>query len=250
MGSRGIVSGQSVEPGQRPGGSTPIRRNHLLAALADSEFEAIRPDLQKVDLVAKQVLSEAGEHPAYAYFPEGGVLSFTLDLPGSGLVEFGIVGRDGLSSFSATRAGRVSPVRTVVQIGSHEAYRIPSERLRAAIAASPSLSMQVQDFLYNFMGQMAFTAVSNARHSLVERLSRWLLMCNDRLDDDEVPLTHEFMAMMLGAQRTSVTSSLHILEGEGAIRSRRGVVRILDRRRLERIAGEAYYNPVRPIAGP
>ncbi len=247
MGSGSIVSGQSVNPARRPDEPRPLRRNQLLSALTDAEFEALLPDLEKVDLATKQTLSEAGEHPAFAYFPEGGILSFTLELPASGLVEFGIVGRDGISSFSAIRAGRVSPVRTIVQVGGHGAYRIRSERLRAAIARCPALSLGIQDFLYNFMGQMALTAVSNARHSLAERLSRWLLMCNDRLDGNEVPLTHEFMAMMLGAQRTSVTSSLHILEGDGAIRSRRGVVRILDRARLEAIAGEAYYNPVRAI---
>lgn len=233
---------QSVEPPAASNDGQPVFRNSLLAALGETQLAALRPRLEKVELQTKQVVNEAGEHPTYAYFPEGGVLSFTLNLPVSGLVEFGILGREGISSFSVLHPGRRSPVQTIVQIGGYEAHRIRSGELREALVEIPDLSVQIQTFLYNFMGQMAFTAVSNVRHSLVARLARWLLMCNDRLDTDDVHLTHEFMAMMLGAQRTSVTTSLHVLEGERAIRSRRGVVRITDRRKLEEIAGEAYYH--------
>lgn len=227
---------------------SPVR-NRILRSVGARTFERLARELEPVELQSRQELSRAGRHPEFAYFPEGGILSFTLKLAVSGEVEFGIVGREGLSTFSAMWEGQISPVSTFVQIGGVAAHRIESATLRSILADHPDLQTAIQTFLYNFMGQMAFTAVSNARHTLAERLSRWLLLCDDRLDDGEIRLTHEFMAMMLGAQRTSVTSTLHVLEGEGAIRSRRGVVRIVDRDRLQRCAGEAYLDPLKGLAG-
>lgn len=232
----------------RPGTRSRIR-NHILRSLSDRTFERLFCELELVELESRQILSPSGTHPEYAYFPEGGLVSFTLKLPVSGQVEFGIVGREGVSSFTAMWEGRTSPVRTIVQVGGSPGYRIRSERLRAVLDGHPDLQTAIYHFMYNFMGQMALTAVSNARHTLAERLSRWLLLCDDRLDGREIRLTHEFMAMMLGAQRTSVTTTLHVLEGEGAIRSRRGVVVVLDRTRLEQCAGEAYLDTTKVITG-
>lgn len=239
--------GDSARPRLHDGG--PVR-NHILAQLSPGTFERLAGEMELVELRARQVLSPAGQHPEFAYFPEGGVVSFTLRLPVSGEVEFGIVGREGMSSFTATWEGRLSPVSTIVQIGGAAAHRIRSRTLRSILSDHPDLQNAIHSFLYMFMGQMALTAVSNARHTLAERLSRWLLLCDDRLDDGEIRLTHEFMAVMLGAQRTSVTSTLHILEGEGAIRSRRGVVVVVDRARLERCAGEAYLDPLTERSNP
>ncbi len=217
--------------------------NHFLRSLSASSVELLLQDAVRVDLVAKQILQSAGEVPRFIYFPEGGIISFTLALPSSGNAEFGIVGREGICCFSGVKATQPSPVVAVVQVGGSMAYRIEAAHLRAVAARHPDVQSAVVSTLYGFMTQMAITAISNARHPLGARLARWLLMCDDRLDRRDVPLTHEFMALMLGSQRTSVTAALHVIEGEGAIRSQRGLVQIRDRARLERIAGEAYYAP-------
>ncbi len=214
--------------------------NGILRALSPDSLSALSADLDLVTLETRQVLSAVGEPPEHVYFLEGGIVSFTLELPDSGLVEFGVIGREGLSSYTALRAGRRQPVSSTVQVGGSEAYRISAERLRHRIRQLPDLYDAIHDALYQLMGQLALTAASNARHGLAARMSRWLLLCDERLDGDEIPLTHEFLARVLGSQRTSATSMLHILEGEGAIRSRRGRVRIVDRERLKRFAGEAY----------
>ena len=238
-------SGQSMQflanSPDRPPPEPAIRtRNSILSQLGDRDLRELASDLDLVGLDSKQVLSGVHAIPEHVYFLEGGIVSFTLELPTSGLVEFGVIGREGLSSYTALREGRLQPVASTVQVGGCDAYRIPAERLRHWVRRMPDLYDAIHDALYQLMGQLALTAASNARHGLPARMSRWLLLCDDRLDGDAIPLTHEFLARVLGAQRTSVTSTLHVLEGEGAIRSRRGLVRIIDRERLKRFAGEAY----------
>ena len=121
--------------------------------------------------------------------------------------------------------------------------RIELKQLQAAMGHSPTLLAVLLKYVQASMVQLAHTAVTNAHHRMEARLSRWLLMCHDRVEGDEVQLTHRFMSMMITAQRSSVTITLHILEGTGAIRSTRGLVTILNRERLEDIAGDAYGSP-------
>lgn len=221
-------------------GDGSVFRNAILRALPIDVVEALLPHLDLVGIERQQILNAAGVVPEQVYFPEGGILSFVIPMPSSGQVEFGLLGRDGLSSLSAAWSDRASPVDVVVQVGDVMAYTIDAKILRRVHRDSEAFRLQFLEALYGFAGQMAYTAISNARHTLPQRLARWLLLCHDRLDGDEIPLTHDFMAMMLGSQRTSVTTTLHVLEGEGAIYSRRGTVEVRRRRRLEECAGEAY----------
>ena len=130
-----------------------------------------------------------------------------------------------------------------MQIDGSTALRIPIADMLAAMDQSKTLRASVLLYVHTLMLQMAYNVLSNARHPLEARLARWLLMCHDRSDSDELTITHEFMAVMIGAQRTGVTVTLHVLEGGGSIRSKRGRVIILNRERLAELAGSSYGIP-------
>jgi CRP-like cAMP-binding protein len=121
-----------------------------------------------------------------------------------------------------------------------EGLRIGTREFKQALADSPSLNARVLSYVRLLLLQTAQTAFANGRYTIEERLARWLLMSHDRLDGDEVPLTHEFLSLMLGVRRPGVTVALQTLEGEHAIRNVRGLITVLDRHRLEDIAGGAY----------
>jgi CRP-like cAMP-binding protein len=121
-----------------------------------------------------------------------------------------------------------------------EAYRIEATRLRDAVEGRPSLYLHLLRFVQAFTVQVAQTALSNGSYSLEERLARWLLMCHDRVDGDVLSTTHEFLSIMLDVRRPGVTEALHILEGAHMIRAERGLVTVLDRAKLEQVAGESY----------
>jgi CRP-like cAMP-binding protein len=130
---------------------------------------------------------------------------------------------------------------------------MPAERLTEAMEARPSLRMALTRFVQAFSVQTAYSVVANAHHSVEERLARWLLMCHDRADGDEMALTHEFMSIMLASRRSSVTVALHVLEGLGSVKATRGLVKMVNRARLEELSGESYGVPeaeYRRLVGP
>ncbi len=133
------------------------------------------------------------------------------------------------------------------------ALRIEPQNLRQALQRSPSLHSLLLRYVQAFTIQTAHTALSNGSHKIEERLARWLLMCHDRLDEDDLPLTHEFIALMLGVRRAGVTEALNILEGRGIIRAGRGNIVVLQRTKLEKAAGDSYGVPeaeYRRLIGP
>lgn len=154
--------------------------------------------------------------------------------------EVGMIGREGMSGGPAVLGSDTSPFTAMVQIDGTTSLRIETREFLSRIAESPDLRELILKFINTFQVQTAFSLISHAHYHMEARLARWLLMCCDRSDGDELRLTHEFMAVMLGAQRSSVTVTLHVLEGLGAIRSSRGIVTIRDRRKLEELAGETY----------
>lgn len=188
-------------------------------------------------------LVEPGKPIEHLCFPEDGIVSVVDDLPQGGQTEIGIFGRDGMSGTSTLLGVDTSPHATFVQVEGKCALIIPARPLLDAVDTQPAMRRVFLRYVHTFNIQVALTAVSNAHHSLQQRLARWLLMCHDRLDGDEIPLTHEFIAMMIAVRRTGVTEALHVLEGLDLIRSRRSVVIILNRPGLERHAGEAYGKP-------
>ena len=135
-----------------------------------------------------------------------------------------------------------TPHLTFMQVEGH-GYRIASAHLTRAMEESRSLQALLLRYVQAFSIQVAATAASNGESGIGERLARWLLMSHDRIDGDELPLTHEFLSLMLAVRRAGVTEALHVLDGTGIIKARRGVITILDRERLEEKAGESYGVP-------
>ena len=227
--------------------------NILLQTMAENDLALLKPHLERVPLEVNQPLANANEPIEHIYFPEGGVVSIVSITPGDGRTEVGIFGREGMSGIAVLLGTDRSPQETFTQVDGTTAMRIGVDAFRAAIAQSPSLQNLLLRFVQAFLVQSAFSTTSNAHHRIEARLARWLLMCHDRIEGDEIKLTHEFMSMMIAAQRTGVTVTLHILEGAGMIRSKRARVMILDRERLIDLAGDAYGQPeaeYRRLIGP
>ncbi len=218
-------------------------RNIWLNSLTAADCAVLVPQLVRVPLERDAVLAHANKPQTQIYFPEGGVVSVVADTPDVGMTEVGLFGREGMSGLSALLGVDTTPQRTFVQIDGTTALRIPTEAMRAALADSVTLRTSFALYVHTVMSQLYHSIVSNARHALEARLARWLLMCHDRIDGDEIALTHEFMAVMIGAQRTGVTVTLHVLEGGGMIRSKRGRVIMIDRAMLQQLAGSAYGPP-------
>jgi CRP-like cAMP-binding protein len=215
-------------------------RNCLLSACSPDDFMLLRRDLARVDLTLRQTLYRPNEVIEHVYFFESGVASILARQDGGAEVEVGIVGREGLSAVPIVLGVDRSPHNAFMQVDSATALRIDSGALMRACDESRSLHKLLLAYVQSGIVQAAQTAASNAHNELPERLARWLLMCHDRVDGDEIALTHEFMGMMLAVRRSGVTVTLHALEACGGIRARRGVVTITDRDRLLEIAGDSY----------
>ena len=214
--------------------------NLLLRALSATDHELLAPHLQRVTLEQDQVIAPAGQPIAHVYFPEGGVISITAQSADGVKTEVGIFGREGMSGMAVALGADQSPQEVFVQVDGPAAQRIETGAFRSALGASATLQTVMLRFVQTLLLQSAQSVVANAHLTIEARLARWLIMCHDRIVGDEIRLTHQFMSMMVAAQRTGVTLTLHILEGAGIIRSQRGRVTILDRERLQELAGDSY----------
>jgi CRP-like cAMP-binding protein len=214
--------------------------NLLLRALSEADYALLEPNLERVQLQVRDSIYEHDEPIERVHFPEGGVVSIVAEQEGGEKVEVGLYGREGMSGASVVLGAEQSPHQSMVQVGDPTSLVIASDALLAACAKSAGLHRLLLRYVQSLTVQAALTAASNAHYALPERLARWLLMCHDRVEGDRIELTHEFIAMMLAVRRSGVTVTLHTLEGTGAIRSQRGIVTVIDRARLEEIAGDAY----------
>lgn len=202
----------------------------------------LAPHLEPVTLDLRQQIETPDNEIEHAYFPDSGIISVVARSAGGQQIEAGIVGREGMTGLPIVMGNHRSPNDTYVQVAG-AGRRIAAEHLRAAIAQSPTLRHLLLRFAQTFMVLVAQTALANGRAHIEERLARWLLMARDRGDSDELTLTHEFMALMLGVRRSGVTNALHALEGKGLLRAERGSVCIVDRAGLVTVAGGAYGVP-------
>lgn len=224
------------EQGTRGEGNQLLAR--MPAALADLMFAHLEP----VSLPQGLVIEQPNEPVEHIYFPTGGVISIVaMNGEGNAQIEAGLVGREGMSGTMVVMGTDRSPHQTTVQIAG-TGYRLEAERLRDALEQEP-LRERLLHYCHTLSVQTAHTALANAKLKLDARLARWLLMCHDRIDGDEVMLTHDFLSIMLGVRRAGVTVSLHILEGQGLVRATRGQIRILNRRGLEEMVGGCYGVP-------
>jgi len=220
--------------------NTNKRANCLLAAMSEADYALLSPHLETVSLEREKVLVEIGKPISHCYFPEGGIASIVALSEEGDRTEVGIFGSEGVSAIPFLLGSDRSTNETFIQVDGATALRIEVEKFRAALEHSASLKELMLHYVYTMTVQMSASVVSNARLQIEGRLARWLLMCRDRSDRDDIKLTHEFMAFMIGAQRSGVTLALHVLEGIGTIRSARGVVTILDRDKLVELAGDSY----------
>ena len=213
-------------------------KNILLATLPDEERPRIDPLLTSVRLDLRQVLEKPGQAIEHAWFPESGVVSIMAGREPRRL-EVGLAGHDGMVGTQLVLGDELAAHETFVQTEG-EALRLDADALRRAMEASPALRLHLLKFVNAFMIQTAHTALSNGYATVEQRLARWLLMTHDRMDSDDVTLTHEFLALMLGVRRPGVTLALHEMEGRGLIRAERKLITIVDRQGMVRLAGSAY----------
>jgi CRP-like cAMP-binding protein len=214
----------------------------LLAALPDADWRRIAPRLQLVELKHRQPLEAANLPTEHVFFPTRGIVSIVAKSPDGHQIEAGVIGREGMTGLAIVMSNHRSPNDAFVQVAG-EAQCMSADDLRESLRESEPLRRLAQNFVHIFMIQVVQTALANGRAKIEERLARWLLMAQDRLDDGNLQLTHEFIALMLGVRRPGVTDAINDLEGKGLIRSARGRVRIVDRKGLEAAAGGIYGVP-------
>lgn len=217
--------------------------NILVRTMTDHDRALLIPDIKRVEMEPKMVMVFANTPIRTIYFPEDGIASIVVKNKNGVQTEVGIFGREGFSAAPILLGNQQTPHETFMQVDGKTALAIGADELRIAVDKSKTLRDLMLRYINTFIIQTASSVVSNAHNSIETRLARWLLMCHDRIDGDDIHLTHEFMAMMIAAQRSGVTLTLHVLEGYGAIKSSRGKVTIIDRPRLEETAGESYGAP-------
>jgi len=213
--------------------------NRFLAALPADVLERLRPHLHRIDLPLRHILFEMDEPVGQIVFPDAGMTSLMIRLEDGAQLEIGVVGREGLVGLSALFGAEVSPHTAMVQLPGR-GLRIDPRILREEMLRSPALLERVHRYSQAVNAQVSQTAACNIHHNLSERLGRWLLMAHDRADGDVLPLTQEFLSIMLGVRRSGVTVAANTLQQTGAIAHDRGRITVLSRERLEGAACECY----------
>lgn len=214
-------------------------RNRLLAALPASELADLRPHLEAVQVTTREPLYEPGQVIRSVYFPESMVVSFATTLRDGSTVEVGTAGREGIVGLPVFLGDELSIVRAIAQIPGAALRMDVTTFVRVSRAPGP-LHQLLLHYTQAFLTQVAQTATCNAAHLVEQRCARWLLMTHDRVDGNEFPLTHEFLAFMLGVRRAGVTLAMRALQDAGLVSYTRGRVTITDRAGLERASCECY----------
>jgi CRP-like cAMP-binding protein len=221
--------------------TSPASRNDILAGLAKNDLALLESSLERVDLPIRRVLEESNKPIKHIYFLQHGLAS-VIAKNGDRRLEVGLIGRDGMTGIAVVLGNSRSPNETFIQVEG-DGMAISAESLRTAMEKSRSLARALLNYAHAFLNQTCRTALSNGTATLEERLARWLLLANDRLGGDSVPLTHEFLSLMLGVRRAGVTVALHLLEQRGIIQLARKQIVILDREGLKKGANGTYHEP-------
>lgn len=218
----------------------PPVKNLILAAIPKDEHARLLPDLEPVELPVGQVLYKSGEVIEHVYFPCDGLVSLVTHMKDGTTIEVGIIGKDGMVGIPVLLGDDIAFEEAIVQLGGN-GLRMRSVLLKKVLKRGHS-PLLTELLLYTrvLMKQVAQTAACNRLHTVRERLSRWLLMCQDRMESDELNLTQEYISDMLGARRAGVSSAATGLQSEGVIRYSRGHISILKRRGLEAFSCECY----------
>ncbi len=214
-------------------------KNVILLSLPGREFRLLRSNLEPVDLPHHFILNEAAEKIHFAYFLNEGMTSLVVLTHDGQSVEVGLVGREGMVGMPIAVGLQRGSFRAIMQIPG-SGLRIRSEILEECLHSAPDMRLKLSRYVLVHGLQVGQVAACNRLHEVEQRLARWLLMCQDRVDSPLIRLTHEFLAQMLGTGRPSVSLALGILEQDGMIESVRGTVKILNRKQLETAACECY----------
>jgi CRP-like cAMP-binding protein len=215
------------------------RQNHLLAALSTADFERVRPNLKLVPLPLGEVLYESGSHQGQVYFPTTAIVSLLYMMADGASAEIAVVGNEGIIGVSLFMGGETTPSRAVVQSAGH-AYQLTGKLLKEEFIRGGAMQNLLLRYTQALLTQMAQTAVCNRHHSLDEQLCRWLLLSLDRLSGNELVMTQELIANMLGVRREGVTEAAGNLQSAGLIKYSRGRITVLDRTGLEARTCECY----------
>lgn len=214
-------------------------RNRLLAALPQTEWQSWGPKLEHVKLSLGDVLYESGGPQSHVYFPADSIVSLLYVMENGASAEIAVVGNEGVVGISLFMGGESTSSRAVVQ-SAGDAYRVKARIIKDAFNEAGPLLHLLLRYTQALITQMAQTAVCNRHHSLDQQLCRWLLLSLDRLEGNELHMTQELMANMLGVRREGVTAAALKLQSAGLIRYARGRVRVLDRTGLEERTCECY----------
>jgi CRP-like cAMP-binding protein len=219
---------------------TPERGgNRLLAVLSPGDSADLRAQLQRVALTQGRSLHKAHSPIEYVYFPEVGIISLVKPLKDGATIEVGLVGREGMIGTILLMGGASSPLEAMVQLPG-SALRLPAAMLPELLARYPDLDAAVRRFYRVLLAQIVQSAACNGRHTVPQRLARWLLMVHDRVDGDELPLKHEFISLLLGIRRAGVSVAVSGFKALGLVATRHGRIVLLDRAGLEAASCECY----------
>ena len=213
--------------------------NRLLASLPVDEYQRLHPHLEPIDLKLRQILYAAGERASHVYFPHESIVSLVSVMKDGRRVEVGLVGNEGMLSTETYMGGNGSPNEAMVQVAD-SGVRMETDVLLKEFKRGGILQTVLLRYAQSLFTQVSQCAACNRLHSIEKRLARWLLMVSDRTKSARIPMTQEFLAFMLGSERSGVTLAAITLQEAGVIDYRRGKISIVDREGLVGAACECY----------
>jgi CRP-like cAMP-binding protein len=229
-----------ARPGERTGPEGKPIKNKFLLALSDRDFRAIRPGLDFVEFKHHEILHESHRKVDQVHFPHEGLISLVVVMSDGKTAEAGVVGNEGIVGIEGLLGFKRGPLREIVQVQGN-GHRIASARFAMLLQKFPELLLRFSRFAIVNRMQVSQTAACNRLHEIDQRLARWLLMTQDRVDSGYVPLTQDFLATMLGTDRGSVTEAAGALQKRKVIRYSRGLIQVLNRKALEQCSCECYH---------
>jgi len=233
------VTNNSLRSGERTNSTGKVVKNRILLGIPDYEYRNVRPYLEFLELPHHFCLHRPGQKLRFLYFLNRGIASIVVVTRGGRDVEAGVVGCEGFVGAPLIAHINRSPLREQMQIAG-DGFRVAAHALQTILAESPILLHSLTRYAVLLGMQVAQTAACNRLHEVQQRLARWLLLAQDRLSSPTVPITHDFLATMLGTDRPSVSLAAAELQRWKAIGYKRGIVKVLNRKRLERASCECY----------
>ena len=228
-----------MQSGERTNAAGKPVGNKILLSISDRDYGLLRPHLEYVSLPNHLVIHEAGGKLEFAYFPNRGLISLVVVMKNGKTAEAGIVGNEGFTGTMAAVGLSRSTLQAVVQI-TGDGFRVEAGALQNTLASAPHLQFILSRYAAIRGMQVAQTAACNRLHGIEQRLARWLLMTQDRVDSRSLPITHDFLATMLGTDRPTVSLAAAVLQRKKLIEYPRGAVKIVNRKKLEDSACECY----------